>query len=90
MNIQPIGIIFKCHKGSTEHLRSYGKVVCEKGIINNKRLDIYSAYDTNGELMHKLYYLADSTGRWIKSKLKFYKGRQVTKIIRSERDGEQT
>ena len=34
MNIQPIGINFKCHKGSTEHLRSYGKVVCEKGIIN--------------------------------------------------------
>lgn len=77
---------FRCRTKSVEYLRDYGKVVKDTGIINNKRLDIYSAYDTEGNLIHKLYYLADSVGNWIKSKLKYYKGRQVVKVIRSENE----
>lgn len=77
---------FRCHKGSIERLRDYGKVIKDTGVINGKKLDIYSAYDTEGNLIHKLYYLADNMGNWIKSKLKFYKGRQVVKVIRSEND----
>lgn len=84
MNIQPISnISFNCRKGSIERIRDYGKVVQETGIINGKKLDIYYAYDKEGNLIHKLYYLADLTGNWIKSKLKYYKGRQVVKVVRS-------
>lgn len=77
---------FKCHKGSIERIREYGKVIRDTGIFNGKKLDIYSAYSKDGQIIHKLYYLSDSVGNWIKSKLKYYKGRQVVKIIRSERD----
>lgn len=76
---------FKCHKGTTEKIRDYGKVIKDTGIINGKRLDIYSAYDLEGNLIHKLYYLADSVGNWIKSKLKYYENGKVVKEVRSER-----
>ena len=75
MIIQPIQTqtpLFKCHKGTTVRLRDYGKVIQDTGFFNGKKLDIYSAYDTEGNLMHKLYYLSDSVGNWIKSKLEFY------------------
>ena len=35
---------------------------------------------------YKLQSLYDEFGRWIKSKLRFYKGRQVVKEMRSYRD----
>ena len=35
---------------------------------------------------YKLQSLYDEVGRWIKSKLKYYKGRQVVKEMRSYRD----
>lgn len=84
MNIQPIS--FKCHKDSREMLRDYGKVIKDTGIINNKRLEIYSAYSREGKLIHKLYYLADSVGNWIKSKLKYYDNNgKCYKTLRSEK-----
>lgn len=75
MIIQPIQTqtpLFKCHKGTTERLRDYGKVIQDTGVFKGHKLDIYSAYDTEGNLVHKLYYLSDSVGHWIKSKLKYY------------------
>ena len=79
MKIQPIPTTsisktppFKCHKGTTEKLREYGKVIQDTGIFKGNKLDIYTAYDKEGNLMHKLYYLSDSVGNWIKSKLKYY------------------
>ena len=87
MNIQPINNVnFQCRKGSIERLRPYGKVIQETGTINGKKLDIYSAYNKEGELEHKLYYLADDVGRWIKSKLKYYRGGRCVKTIWSYRD----
>lgn len=84
MNIQPIS--FKCHQGTTEKLRDYGKVVCDTGFINNKKLEIYSAYSREGKLLHKLYYLADAVGNWIKSKLKYYdESGNCYKTVRSEK-----
>lgn len=77
---------FKCHKESIERIREYGKIIRDTGFFNGKKLDIYSAYSKDGQIIHKLYYLSDSVGNWIKSKLKYYKGRQIVKIIRSERD----
>ena len=35
---------------------------------------------------YKLQSLYDEFGRWIKSKLRFYKGKQVIKEMRSSRD----
>ena len=92
MKIQPIPTTnisktppFKCHKGTTEKLRDYGKVIKDTGVFNNKKLDIYSAYNNQGEIVHKLYYLSDSLGNWLKSKLKYYENGKVVKEIRSEK-----
>lgn len=64
------------------------KLVIDKGIVNGKTLNIYQAYSTDSnELIHKLYYLKDNAGNWIKSKLKYFKGGQCFKIIRSEANG---
>ena len=83
MNIQPI--TFKCHQGTTEKLRDYGKVIKDTGFINGKKLEIYSAYSREGKLLHKLYYLADAVGNWIKSKLKYYdETGNCYKTVRSE------
>ena len=35
---------------------------------------------------YKLQSLYDEVGNWVKSKLKYYKGRQVVKEMRSSRD----
>ena len=66
-------------------LREYGEVVRERGYFKDKRLDIYNAYDLDGKLANKLYYLSDRVGNWIKSKLVFFDdtGKKY-KIIRSE------
>ena len=87
MIIQPIGIYtppFKCHKGTTEHLRDYGKVIQDTGVFKGCKLDVYSAYDTEGNLVHKLYYLSDSVGHWIKSKLVYFKDNKKDKVVYSE------
>lgn len=90
MNIQPIqiknNINFTCRAGRIEKLRDFGKVIQETGYINKKKLDIYSAYSEDGELIHKLYYLSDHLGNWIKSKLKFFHNGKCYKVIRSKND----
>ena len=83
MYIQPVS--FKCHTDTKEMLKPYGKVIKDTGFINGKKLEIYSAYSREGKLIHKLYYLADSVGNWIKSKLVYYQNGKKFKTIRSER-----
>lgn len=47
------------------------------GVHRGYSIDIYNAYD-NGLLRHKLYYVKDVLGNWVKSKLKsYYKGKCV-------------
>lgn len=75
---------FQCRKSSVEKLRDYGKVIQDTGVINGKKVDIYTAYDSDGNILHKLYYLADNLGVWIKSKLKFYKDGKCYKVVQSE------
>lgn len=58
----------------------YGKV--DTGIIKNNKLDIYYSYENN-ELKHKLYYLQDKLGNWLKSKLVFFKDNKPEKVVRS-------
>lgn len=53
----------------------YGHVTSGKFKGNN--IDVYTAYE-NGYLRHKLYYVKNAAGNWLKSKLKFYyKGEYV-------------
>lgn len=92
MKIQPIPTTnisktppFKCHKSTTEKIRDYGKVIQDTGAFKGYKLDVYSAYDTEGRLIHKLYYLSDSLGNWLKSKLKYYENGKFVKEIRSEK-----
>ena len=86
MRVQPTdNINFKCYKGNKERIRDFGKVIQDTGLINGFKLDIYSAYTNEGELIHKLYYLSDSVGNWIKSKLKYFQNGKCYKTIRSER-----
>lgn len=68
---------------SKEVLREYGKVTRERGFLNDKRLDIYNAYNKEGKLIHKLYYLTDRVGNWIKSKLVYFDddGKKYKEII---------
>ena len=61
----------------------YGNVI--SGVGRNKKLDIYTAYHSDGSLKHKLYYLTDNFGNWIKSKLKFFKDNKCYYTARSER-----
>lgn len=49
---------------------------------NGKSLRITQYFDYD-KLTQKLYYLKDEAGKWVKSKLKTYKGRQVDKVITS-------
>ena len=71
----------------TPKIRDYGdrKVIQETGIINNKKLDIYYAYNQDKKLEHKLFYLSDLVGNWIKSKLQYFnKDGKVIKSLHSE------
>lgn len=82
MRIQPIqqnNTSFGIYK--VTKMTSYGNRVT--GLINGYKLDVYTAKE-DGELIHKLYYLTDKAGNWIKSKLKYYKGGSVVKVINSE------
>lgn len=87
MKIHPIDIPppFKCHQSSKESLRDYGKVIKDTGFINGKKLEIYSAYTREGKLIHKLYYLSDAVGNWIKSKLVYYANGKKVKTLKSQK-----
>ena len=79
--------VFKgIRQGSKDYMREYGKVTRERGFFKGKRLDVYSAYDKEGNLVNKLYYLADNVGNWLKSKLVYFdkdgkKYKQITSEV---------
>lgn len=85
MNIEPIiqspyKINFGIYKGT--HKTYYGYM--DNGIYKNKNIDIYTAFNNDGSLKHKLYYVTDLARNWIKSKLKFFRGNKCYYIARSE------
>lgn len=55
---------------------------------NGKKLIITKAYDCN-TLVSKLQYLKNEAGDWVRSKLRYYKGRQVIKEMRSYNNANQ-
>ena len=87
MHVPPITqpTVFRCHTDTTEKIRDYGKVIKDTGFINGKKLEIYSAYSREGKLIHKLFYLSDKVGNWIKSKLVYYHDGKKIKTLRSSK-----
>ena len=70
MNIKPLssnpsfGIYLKTVK------KPYGYMT--QGKYKGHIIDIYSSFDGNNLLKHKLFYVRNAAGNWIKSKLNFY------------------
>lgn len=69
---------FGIYKGTK--ITQYGNKTT--GVFKNYKLDIHEGYEQN-KLVHKLYYLYDTTGKWIKSKLKYYKDGENFLTVRS-------
>lgn len=59
----------------------YGHIT--HGAFKGHSIDIYNAYN-NGLLRHKLYYVKNAAGNWIKSKLKFYHNGEFVGQARAE------
>ena len=81
MQIQPIksspsfGIYIKTIK------KPYGKV--DIGAYKGYSIEIYTAYDKE-LIRHKLYYVKDKTGKWLKSRLDFYINGKKTSTARAD------
>ena len=81
MNIQPVNnTSFGIYKGTRKTY--YGFV--DSGTYKDMNIDIYNAFNNNGTLKHKLYYVTDLTRNWIKSKLKFFRDKKCYYTARSE------
>ena len=78
--IQPNNPSFGIYK--VTKVTSYGNR--ETGFLNGHKLDVYTAKE-DGILVHKLYYLSDKFGNWIKSKLVYFENGKKVKVIKSER-----
>lgn len=59
------------------------KQIITKGILNNGKQLIVTDYYYRDNLIQKLQYLKDATGKWIKSKLKIYENNKVAKVVNS-------
>ena len=71
---------FGIYKGTRQTY--YGYV--DSGVFKDTNIDIYTAYTNEGNLKHRLYYVTDSVGKWIKSKLKFFKDRKCYYTARGQ------
>lgn len=67
----------KRYNGNNEH-----KIITKATLENGKQI-IIADYFQDNKLIHKLQYLKDSAGKWIKSKLKYYENNKIVQIIRS-------
>jgi hypothetical protein len=64
--------------------REYGVVRHEVVELTDKFLEIYTAIGKDNKKIHKLYYLKDKLGNFIKSKLIYFKDEKKDKIVYSE------
>lgn len=62
------------------------KQIITKGTLNNGKQLIVTDYYYRDNLIQKLQYLKDATGKWVKSKLKCYKNGKAIKTITSKRE----
>ena len=87
MEIKPIdGVSLYCRPYKVKEVdREYGVVKHEVIELTDKFLEIYTAFGKDNKKIHKLYYLKDKLGKWLKSKLIYYKDDKADKVVRSER-----
>ena len=85
MKIQPthspaFGLI---RQTKIRYTKPYTKVITDTvKLVNGKKAIFASTYSGN-TLESTLSYLQDAAGRWIKSKLRYYKGGKVVKTLDS-------
>ena len=87
MKIEPTNRVSLCCRSYSvkEVDREYGVVKHEVIELTDKFLEIYTAFGKDNKKIHKLYYLKDKLGKWLKSKLIYYKDDKVDKVLHSER-----
>lgn len=87
MRIEPTNrVSLYCRPYSVKEVdREYGVVKHEVIELTDKFLEIYTAFGKDNRKIHKLYYLKDKLGKWLKSKLIYYKDNKADKVVRSER-----
>jgi hypothetical protein len=86
MNIKPTDrVSLYCRPYTTREVdREYGVVRHEVIELTSKFLEIYTAIGKDNKKIHKLYYLKDKLGNFIKSKLVYFKDDKKDKIVYSE------
>ena len=87
MKIKPIDRIslYGIRTNRDKALRDCKKVVKNIIPVQDKELVVHTAIDSNNNKIYKLHYLRDKLGRWIKSKLVYFKDNKRYKILRSEK-----
>ena len=64
----------------------FNKPKFERLLAVTKSLEtIFKEKYKDNKKIHKLYYLKDKLGKWLKSKLIYYKDDKADKVVRSER-----
>ena len=53
------------------------------GIYKGYNIDIYTSFN-NGFICHKLFYVKNNVGEWIKSKLIYFENNKIIKKVISE------
>ena len=84
MRTQPVdNISFGIYKSTNKTVRDYGTVMCDTGLFKDKKIEIYSMSNKEGQLEHKLYYVSQMI-KWLKSKLVYFSNGKKWKVLRSE------
>lgn len=86
MRIKPTDrVSLYCRPVTTSEVdREYGVVKKEVVELTSKFLEIYTAIGKDNKKIHKLYYLKDKLGNFIKSKLVYFQDDKRDKIVYSE------
>lgn len=85
MNVNPINIIsFRSRPYKIKETdKEYGVVKYEMIELKNEFLELYTAFGKDNKKIHKLYYLKDKLGNFIKSKLVYFSNNKKYKTIYS-------
>lgn len=86
MRIEPTQQTFGLKTQRTIRYNSLqGKTIIDTAFLKNGKSLRIAKYFEYDKLTQKLYYLKDEAGKWVKSKLKTYKGNSVNQILQSDR-----
>lgn len=87
MNVRPTDRVslYGLRSNRDKTLRDCKRVIEDVIPVGDKKLSIYTGIDFNDSKIYKLYYLRDSLGKWIKSKLVYFDNNKKTKVLRSTR-----